>query len=87
MAQTLNVSFADAQIEWLREKKAREGFTSDAEVVRELVRRLQQAEAKALREEFDRLDADGSDGPEPEAAVVKLVRQVKRKRHAARRRA
>ncbi len=85
-SKTLNVSIPPAQLAWLKSRKETGGFASASDVIRDLIRREQQAEASALEEEFRRLDASGSNEREPESSILALVRHAKQERRETARR-
>lgn len=83
MAITMNISVTEDQKSWLNSRRETGGFSSASDVVRELIRNRQEQEQAELRRQFAELDvADGSNGTEP-AAVLEIVRQVKKERRAA----
>ena len=83
MAVTMNISVTEDQKSWLNSRRETGGFSSASDVVRELIRNSQEQEQAELRRQFAELDgADGSNGTEP-AAVLEIVRQVKKERRAA----
>jgi Arc/MetJ-type ribon-helix-helix transcriptional regulator len=87
MAETLNISLAPGQLAWLKARKQEEGFATASDVVRDLIRRLQETERAALSAEFDKLKGDGAAGPEPVHEITKIVRKVKKERREINRRA
>ncbi len=82
MPVTLNISLSEEQKGWLNTRRETGGFSSSSDVVRALIREAQEREAKTLLAEFRELQKDGSDDPEPEAEVLRLVKQVKKSRRA-----
>lgn len=82
-SETLNIAIAPGQLAWLKSRQQAGGFTSASDVVRDLIRREQEAEAAALAEEFRRLDLSGSSDAEPEIKVLERVRRTKRERREA----
>jgi putative addiction module CopG family antidote len=82
MANTLNISLSEEQKGWLNSRREAGGFASTSDVVRDLIRSRQEREQQELLERFQRLAGDGSDAAEPAAAVLKIVRQVKKERRA-----
>ena len=82
MAHTLNISLSEEQKDWLNARRAAGGFASTSDVVRDLIRGRQAQEQTQLLERFQQLDRDGSDQPEPLAAVLKIVKRVKKERRA-----
>jgi antitoxin ParD1/3/4 len=82
MAITMNISVTEEQKSWLNSRRETGGFSSASDVVRELIRNRQEQEQAELRRQFAELDAaDGSNATEP-AAVLEIVRQVKKERRA-----
>jgi antitoxin ParD1/3/4 len=83
MAITMNISVTEEQKSWLNARRETGGFSSASDVVRELIRNRQEQEQAELRRQFAELDAaDGSHETEP-AAVLEIVRKVKKERRAA----
>jgi len=82
MASTLNISLSKEQKEWLQSRREAGGFASASDVVRDLIRSRQQEEQSQLLRRFQKLDADGSDEPEPTESVLAIVKRVKRQRRA-----
>jgi Arc/MetJ-type ribon-helix-helix transcriptional regulator len=80
--KTLNISLTPEQQAWVRGRKERGAYPSLSAVIQDLVRQQQEAEARALREEFERLQRQGAPGAEPVESVVGLCRKVKRERAA-----
>ena len=83
MAITMKISVTEEQKSWLNARRETGGFSSASDVVRELIRNRQEQEQAELRRQFAELDAaDGSNETEP-AAVLEIVRKVKKERRAA----
>jgi len=82
MANTLNISLSEQQKSWLQARREAGGFASASDVVRDLIRRRQEQEQTELVERFRQLEGDGSDEDEPAAAVLKIVKRVKKERRA-----
>ena len=82
MASTLNISLEDEQKGWLSSKRETGGFSSFSDVIRALIRNEQEREQAALLKEFRDMESDGSNEPEPEGDVLKLVKKVKKARRA-----
>ena len=82
MANTLNISLSEEQKGWLNSRREAGGFASTSDVVRELIRSRQEKEQADLQKRFQQLDRDGSDEAEPSAAVLKIVKRVKKERRA-----
>ena len=80
MPITLNISLAEEQKGWLNSRREAGGFSSQSDVVRDLIRSRQEEEREQLRTRFEQLDRDGSNQPEPASAVLKIVKQVKKER-------
>ncbi len=79
----MNISLGDEQRRWLDARQREEGFSSASDVVRELIRERQKHEQDELRRAFEAMDArDGSNEPEPEREILKIVKQVKKERRA-----
>ena len=85
-SEKLKVSMGRSQLAWLKARQEAGGFANIGDLIRELVRREQETEARALTEEFRRLDADGSREAEPEASVLEQVHRTKRARRETARR-
>jgi len=67
------------------EQKVRQGGYDDlSEVVREAVRRMQEAETRRAVEEFDRLFDGGAKHPATEEDIAEVVRLQKRTRQKSR---
>jgi antitoxin ParD1/3/4 len=82
MANTLNISLEAEQKSWLNTRKELGGYSSTSDVVRALIRTEQQREQAALLEQFKTMEHEGSNQPEPEADVLRLVKRVKKARRA-----
>jgi antitoxin ParD1/3/4 len=83
MPSTLNISLTDEQKGWLNSRREAGGYASTSDVVRDLIRSQQEAERQRLAQEFRDMEADGSNEPEPAAAVLARVKQIKKARRAA----
>ena len=81
MPITLNISLAEEQKGWLNSRREAGGFSSQSDVVRDLIRSEQEREKTALLKQFRQMEPDGSDEAEP-AAVLALVKKVKQARRA-----
>jgi len=86
MAASLNISLAEGQLVWLKTKQHADGFASASDVVRDLIRREQEQERRALLAEFRTLESDGDPGVEPVAHINRIVSRVKRERRETARR-
>lgn len=86
MAASLNISLAEGQLFWLKTKQRADGFASASDVVRDLIRREQEQERRALLEEFHALETDGAPGVEPVAEINRIVSRVKKGRREIARR-
>ncbi len=82
MANTLNISLSEEQKGWLNSRRQAGGFASTSDVVRDLIRCRQEKEQAELLERFRQLDNDGSDEAESKAAVLKIVKRLKKERRA-----
>jgi Arc/MetJ-type ribon-helix-helix transcriptional regulator len=82
MANTLNISLSKEQKIWLISRREAGGFASTSDVVRDLIRSRQEKEQTELLEHFQQLDGDGSAEAEPNEAVLKIVKRVKKERRA-----
>jgi len=82
MPITLNISLAEDQKGWLNSRREAGGFSSQSDVVRDLIRSEQEREQTALLKQFRELEPDGSDAAEP-AGVLAMVKKVKKARRAA----
>ena len=82
MAITLNISLAEEQKGWLNSRQEAGGFSSQSDVVRDLIRSEQEREKQALLIQFRQMEQDGSNEVES-AEVLKLVKQVKKARRAS----
>jgi antitoxin ParD1/3/4 len=82
MPITLNISLAEEQKGWLNSRREAGGFSSQSDVVRDLIRSEQEREQKALLKQFRQMEPDGSDEAEP-AGVLAMVKKVKKTRRAA----
>ena len=82
MPSTLNISLTDEQKGWLNSRREAGGYASASDVVRDLIRRQQEAERQRLVRQFRDMEADGSSEPEPAAAVLASVRRIKKARRA-----
>ena len=80
MADTLNISLESEQKGWLNNRRELGGYSSASDVVRALIRTEQEREHAALLSEFREMESDGSNEPEPEAAVLNRVKLVKKAR-------
>ena len=80
MAITLNISLAEKG--WLNSRREAGGFSSQSDVVRDLIRSEQEREKQALLIQFRQMEQDGSNEVEP-AEVLKMVKQVKQVRRAS----
>lgn len=80
MADTLNISLESEQKSWLNNRRELGGYSSASDVVRALIRTEQEREQAAILKEFRDMESDGSNEPEPEAAVLKRVKFVKKAR-------
>ena len=83
MAITMNISVTAEQKSWLNSRREAGGFSSASDVVRELIRNRQEQEQAELRRQFAELDAAGGSNETEPAAVMEIVRQVKKERRAA----
>jgi Arc/MetJ-type ribon-helix-helix transcriptional regulator len=86
MAASLNISLAEGQLAWLKTKQRADGFASASDVVRDLIRREQEQERRALLEEFCTMETEGGQGVEPVAEINRIVNRVKRERRETARR-
>jgi len=82
MANTLNISLSEEQKSWLHSRRETGGFASTSDVVRDLIRSRQEKERAELLERFQELDREGSQEAEPVAAVLNIVKRVKKGRRA-----
>ena len=82
MPITLNISLAEEQKGWLNSRREAGGFSSQSDVVRDLIRSEQERERDALLKQFREMEPDGSDAVEP-ASVLAMVKKVKKARRAA----
>jgi antitoxin ParD1/3/4 len=82
MPITLNISLAEEQKGWLNSRREAGGFSSQSDVVRDLIRSEQEREKAALLKQFRQMEPDGSNEAEP-AEVLAMVKKVKRARRAA----
>lgn len=82
MPSTLNISLTDDQKGWLNSRREAGGYASASDVVRDLIRSEQEAERRQLAQQFRGLQRDGSNEPEPAAAVMASVRRIKKERRA-----
>jgi len=82
MANTLNISLSEEQKNWLQSRRETGGFASTSDVVRDLIRSRQEQEQAELLQRFQQLEGDGSEEPEPAAAVLGTVKRVKKERRA-----
>ena len=82
MPITLNISLAEEQKGWLNSRREAGGFSSQSDVVRDLIRSEQEREREALLKQFREMEPDGSDAVEP-ASVLAMVKKVKKARRAA----
>jgi Arc/MetJ-type ribon-helix-helix transcriptional regulator len=82
MANTLNISLSAEQKSWLNARREAGGFASTSDVVRDLIRSRQELEQAQLLERFHKLEGEGAEGAEPTAAILKVVKQVKKERRA-----
>jgi antitoxin ParD1/3/4 len=82
MAVTLNISLEEDQKRWLNSRREAGGYSSTSDFVRALIREKQEQEQAQLLAQFKAMEGEGSDEPEPEAAVLKVVQQVKKVRRA-----
>jgi putative addiction module CopG family antidote len=82
MPITLNISLAEEQKGWLNSRREAGGFSSQSDVVRDLIRSEQEREKAALLKQFRQMEPDGSNEAEP-AEVLALVKKVKKARRAA----
>jgi Arc/MetJ-type ribon-helix-helix transcriptional regulator len=72
---------AEEQKGWLNSRREAGGFSSQSDVVRDLIRSEQQRERAALLQQFRQMAADGSGEAEP-ATVLALVKKIKKARRA-----
>ena len=77
---------AEGQLDWLKTKQRADGFASASDVVRDMIRREQEQERRALLEEFCTLETDGNPGVEPVAEINRVVSRVKKERRETARR-
>ena len=82
MPSTLNISLTDEQKGWLNSRREAGGYASASDVVRDLIRRQQEADRQRLAQQFRAMETDGSSEPEPAAAVLASVQQTKKARRA-----
>jgi antitoxin ParD1/3/4 len=82
MPSTLNISLTDDQKGWLNSRREAGGYASASDVVRDLIRSEQEAERRQLAQQFRAMQRDGSNEPEPAAAVMARVRRIKKERRA-----
>jgi putative addiction module CopG family antidote len=82
MPITLNISLAEEQKGWLNSRREAGGFSSQSDVVRDLIRSEQEREKAALLKQFRQMEPDGSKEAEP-AQVLAMVKRVKKARRAA----
>jgi putative addiction module CopG family antidote len=82
MPITLNISLAEEQKGWLNSRREAGGFSSQSDVVRDLIRNAQEREKAALLKKFRQMEQDGSSEAEP-AEVVAMVKKVKKARRAS----
>ena len=82
MPSTLNISLTDEQKGWLNSRREAGGYASSSDVVRDLIRSRQEQERESLLKEFQRMEADGSNEPEPTARVLAGVKRIKKARRA-----
>jgi len=82
MPITLNISLAEEQKGWLNSRREAGGFSSQSDVVRDLIRSEQGREKAALLKQFRQMEPDGSNEAEP-AEVLAMVKKVKKARRAA----
>jgi putative addiction module CopG family antidote len=82
MPITLNISLAEEQKGWLNSRREAGGFSSQSDVVRDLIRSEQEREKAALLKQFRQMEPDGSNEAEP-AEVLAMVKKVKKARRAA----
>jgi putative addiction module CopG family antidote len=82
MPSTLNISLAEEQKGWLNSRREAGGFSSQSDVVRDLIRSEQEREKAALLKQFRQMEPDGSNEAEP-AEVLAMVKKVKKSRRAA----
>lgn len=79
---TLNISLAEEQKSWLNSRREAGGFSSQSDVVRDLIRSEQEREKEALLKQFRQMERDGSNEAEP-AGVLAMVKKVKKARRGA----
>ena len=82
MPSTLNISLAEEQKGWLNSRREAGGFSSQSDVVRDLIRSEQEREKAALLKQFRQMEPDGSSEAEP-TEVLAMVKKVKKARRAA----
>ena len=82
MPSTLNISLTDEQKGWLNSRREAGGYASSSDVVRDLIRSRQEQERESLLKEFQRMERDGSNEPEPTARVLAGVKHIKKARRA-----
>jgi putative addiction module CopG family antidote len=82
MPITLNISLAEEQKGWLNSRREAGGFSSQSDVVRDLIRSEQEREKAALLKQFRQMEPDGSNEAEP-TKVLAMVKKVKKARRAA----
>jgi len=82
MPITLNISLAEEQKSWLNSRREAGGFSSQSDVVRDLIRSEQEREKAALLQQFREMEPEGGDAAEP-AGVLVMVKKVKKARRAA----
>ena len=81
MPITLNISLAEEQKGWLNSRREAGGFSSQSDVVRDLIRSEQERERETLLRRFREMEPDGSNDVEP-ASVLAMVKKVKKARRA-----
>ena len=82
MPITINISLAEEQKGWLNSRREAGGFSSQSDVVRDLIRSEQEREKATLLKQFRQMEPDGSSEAEP-AEVSAMVKKVKKARRAA----
>jgi putative addiction module CopG family antidote len=82
MPSTLNISLTDEQKGWLNSRREAGGYASSSDVVRDLIRSRQEQERESLLKEFQRMETEGNNEPEPAARVLAGVKRIKKARRA-----
>ena len=82
MPSTLNISLTDEQKGWLNSRREAGDYASSSDVVRDLIRSRQEQERESLLKEFQRMETEGNNEPEPAARVLAGVKRIKKARRA-----